>query len=225
MACPNKCTRQDCLFDHPLRRIPTQDPTSGDDEHVDYRALRRERHVTMDMADYDDEVEEGEHITPAKRTVILKYYTTHSNTTTNNVSTVANHTRQRPRNRFRASRGIFKDPITLLDSVLGSNITNHGVKFLHDCILSKEEHLALSYGCSFVPLPRKRLIENLLTDFDRFERNVRLRKFFASKQYDSMSTTTETIPHQKISLTITIEEANNVFTPTPAKKPDRCIFS
>ena len=152
MACPNKCTRQDCLFDHPLRRILTQDPSSDDDEHVDYRALRRQRHETMDMADYDDEVEEGEHITPAKRPVILKYYTTHSNTTNNNVLTVTNNARQRPRNRFRAQHGTIKDPITLLESFLGSNITNHGVNVLHDCILRKEEHLTLSYGCSFVPL-------------------------------------------------------------------------
>ena len=218
MACLNKCTRQDCLLDYPLRRIPIQDPTSDDGEPVDYKAIRRQRHNIMDMADYDDEVEEGEHLTSAKRPGIPKYDTTHSNTTNNNVLTVTNHARQRPRNRLRVTRRTIKDLITLLESVLGSNITNHGVNVLHDCTLSKEDYLALSYSCSFVPLPRKRLIENLLAGFARFERNVRLRKYFASSQCDPISTKTETILHQKIGATLTIEEANDVFTPTPAKK-------
>ena len=101
------------------------------------------------------------------------------------------------------------------------NITNIGVHVLHDCPVNEEEMLVLSLGLNFCPTPRKSKNYLLMEAMDKFSRQVRIKKHFASLLQDNTISnfSIEQILHLRINKSLSLEEAKEQFEPSITRSP------
>ena len=89
-----------------------------------------------------------------------------------------------------------------------------GVHIVHEnIVLTKDELCALSLGTTFVPNARKHKREILSYALDKFIRNVRLKKHFATFDIENQNTLTpESLLHTHVNKTLLLVEAKNNST-------------
>ena len=98
-------------------------------------------------------------------------------------------------------------------------VSNVAVNVLHDCPISYEENLVLSLGLNFVPRSRKSKREIFTDASDKFIRQVRIKKHFASSTTSDSNLTIETILHTRINKSLTLQEQQAKFEPTITRSP------
>ena len=100
---------------------------------------------------------------------------------------------------------------------LTSSIVNKGVNVLNNVNLTLSELAVLSCGFSFIPSPqhKRKWSDDLMRDFTRFERNVRIKHFFKDCTI-TQKHTAETLLHMYVSKLRVQEDQLTGFTPPKA---------